>query len=104
MGRAIHLISISFYVANAANLFDFIKNEADTDISNILIDRNFAGVSKRHSPHNGRQKRNSEMQLDLNNMSIRREEEPKTSTSVPEVSSFQYCHIILDKVINKFLV
>ncbi|XP_065937356.1 cysteine-rich venom protein latisemin [Magallana gigas] len=87
MGRAILLISISFYVANAANLFDFIKNEADTDISNILIDRNFAGVSKRHSPHNGRQKRNSEMQLDLNNLSIRGEEEPKTSTSVPEMAA-----------------
>lgn len=94
MGRAILLISISFYVANAANLFDFIKKEVDTEISKIPIDRNFAGVSKRHSPHNGRQIRNSEMQLDLNNLSIRGEEEPKTSTSVPEVSSFQYCQII----------
>lgn len=101
MGRAILLISISFFVANAANFFDLIKKEVDTDISNIPIDRNFAGVSKRHSPHNGRQKKNSEMQLDLNNLSIRGEEEPKTSTSVPEVSSSQYCHIILDKVINK---
>lgn len=101
MGRAILLISISFYVANAANLFDFIKKEVDTEISKIPIDRNFTGLSKRHSPHNGRQIRNSEMQLDLNNLSIRGEEEPKTSTSVPEVSSSQYCHIILDKVINK---
>lgn len=101
MGRAILLISISLYVANAANFFDFIKNEVDTEISNIPIDRNFVGLSKRHTPHNGRQKKNSEMQLDLNNLSIRGEEEPKTSTSVPEVSSSQYCHIILDKVINK---
>lgn len=101
MGRAILLISISFYVANAANLFDFIKNEIDTEISKIPIDSNFAGVSKRHSPHNGTQKKNSEMQLDLNSLSIRGEEEPKTSTSVPEVSSSQCCHIILDKVINK---
>lgn len=101
MGRAILLISISLYVADAANFFDFIKNEVDTEISNIPIDRNFAGLSKRHTPHNGRQKKNSEMQLDLNNLSIRGEEEPKTSTSVPEVSSSQYCHIILDKVINK---
>lgn len=98
MVRAILLISISFYVANAANLFDFIKNEVDTEISKNPIDRNIrnAGVSKRHSPHNGRQKKNSEMQLDLNNLSIRGEEEPKTTTSVPEVSSSQYCPIILD--------
>uniref|UniRef100_K1QNS8 Uncharacterized protein n=1 Tax=Magallana gigas TaxID=29159 RepID=K1QNS8_MAGGI len=61
--------------------------ESDTEISKIPIDSNFAGVSKRHSPHNGTQKKNSEMQLDLNSLSIRGEEEPKTSTSVPEMAA-----------------
>lgn len=90
MVRAILLISISLYVANAANLFDNINKDVDGDILKVPIDRNFAGVSKRHSPHNGRQKKNLEMQLDLNNLSMSGIEEAKTS--VPEVSSSQYCH------------
>lgn len=94
MIRFILLISISFYVANAANLFDIIKKDVDGNILKVPMDRNIAGVSKRHTPHNGRQKKKSEMQLDLNDLSMSGKEEPKTSTSIPEVSSSQYCHII----------
>lgn len=94
MIRFILLISISFYVANAANLFDIIKKDVDGNILKVPMDRNIARVSKRHTPHNGRQKKNSEMQLDLNDLSMGGKEEPKTSTSIPEVSSSQYCHII----------
>lgn len=94
MIRFILLISISFYVANAANLFDIIKKDVDGTILKVPMDRNIAGVSKRHTPHNGRQKKNSEMQLDLNDLSMSGKEEPITSTSIPEVSSSQYCHII----------
>lgn len=92
MIRAILLISISLYVANAANLFDIIKQDVEGDILKVPIERNFAGVSKRHSPHNGRQKKNSEMQLDLNDLSMSGKEEAKTSVS--EVSCSQCCHII----------
>lgn len=92
MIRAILLISISLYVANAANLFDIIKQDVEGDILKVPIERNFAGVSKRHSPHNGRQKKNSEMQLDLNDLSMSGIEEAKTSVS--EVSCSQCFHII----------
>lgn len=88
MGCVIFLIFILFYVVNVVNFFDFIKNEVDIDILNILIDRNFVGVFKRYSFYNGRQKRNLEMQLDLNNLLIRGEEELKILIFVLEVSSF----------------
>lgn len=88
MGCVIFLIFILLYVVNVVNFFDFIKNEVDIEILNILIDRNFVGLFKRYIFYNGRQKKNLEMQLDLNNLLIRGEEELKIMIFVLEVSSF----------------
>lgn len=88
MGCVIFLIFILLYVVNVVNFFDFIKNEVDIEILNILIDRNFVGLFKRYIFYNGRQKKNLEMQLDLNNLLIRGEEELKILIFVLEVSSF----------------